>query len=144
MGLVNKLLGGGTPAFPPLDSGHYAAERVDAVRSVLDTLMGKTKVRLELVPAEHAAYVFIGKPPKKFGVAWIHDGKVSNFKNLVEEKGITPARLETLVGELQKAYQQSAAAERYTLSVGGREVVVTPSDELESAVHHAIQAVAQS
>jgi len=142
MGLVNKLFGGGAPAFPPLDSGHYAAERVDAVRSELETLMGKTKDRLELVPAEHTAYVFIGKPPKKFGVAWIHDGKVSNFKNLVEEKGVTPARLETLVGELQEAYQHSASAERYTLSVGGREVVVTPSDELERAVHHAIQAVA--
>ena len=104
--------------------------------------MSKTKDRLELIPAEDAAYVIIGKPPKKFGVAWIHDGKVSNFKSLVEEKGVAPTRLESLVGELQKAYEQSAAAERFTASVGGRQVVVTPSEELERAVHHAIQAVA--
>ena len=38
MGLVNKLFGGGAPAFPPLDSGHYANERVNAVRSKLETL----------------------------------------------------------------------------------------------------------
>ncbi|MGB5830932.1 MAG: hypothetical protein WBG92_02950 [Thiohalocapsa sp.] len=142
MGLVNKLFGGGAPDFPPLDSGHYASGRVEAVRPELETLMRKTKDRLELIPAEHAAYVFIGKPPKKFGVAWIHDGKVSNFKNLVEEKGVPPTRLESLVGELKKAYEQSDAAERFTTSVGGRDVVVTPSDELERAVHHAIQTVA--
>lgn len=142
MGLINKLFGGGAPEFPPLDSGHYAAGRVDAVRSELETLMGKTKDRLELIPAEHAAYVFIGKPPKKFGLAWIHDGKVSNFKSLVDEKGVTPARLEALVGELQKAYEQSAAADRFIASIGGRDVVVTPSDQLEGAVHQAIRAVA--
>jgi len=141
MGLLSKLFGGGSPEFPPLDSDHYAATRLGAIRTELESLMGMTKDRLEVVPAEHAAYVFIGKPPKKFGVAWIHDGKVSNFKNLVEEKGVSPARLETLVEELQKAYEASADAERYRLEVGDRTIVVAPSEQLESAVHAAFRAV---
>ncbi len=142
MGLISRLFGGGAPEFPPLDPGHYASSRLDAVRGEIETLMEKTKDRLELVPAEEAAYVFIGKPPKKFGLAWIHDGRVSNFKHLVEEKGVSPSRLESLVGELQKAYEQTASAQRFTASVGGRDIVVTPSETLEQAVHEAIQAVA--
>ena len=142
MGLMSKFFGGGAPEFPPLDPGHYANTRLDAVRPDLETLMKKTKDRLELVPAEQAAYVFIGKPPKKFGIAWIHDGKVSNFKHLVEEKGVAPKRLDALVSELQTAYEQSTSAKRFTATVGDRKIVVTPSDALEQAVHKAIDAVA--
>ena len=142
MGLISKLFGGGAPELPPLDPGHYALARLDSVRPELEALMGKTKDRLELIPAEEAAYVFIGKPPKKFGLARIHDGEVSNFKRLVEEKGVKPTRLQSLVGELQKAYEQSTSAQRFTANVGDREIIVTPSNTLEQAVHDAIEAVA--
>lgn len=141
MGLISKLFGGGESDYPRLDPNHYAAVRVEAVRNEIETLMGMTKDRLEVIPSEHAAYVFIGKPPKKFGVAWIHDGRISNFKSLVEEKGVTPARLESLVAELQKAYEATSEAKRFTTEIGGRTLVVTPSEKLEGAVHQAIHAV---
>lgn len=141
VGLISKLFGGGEPDYPRLDPNHYAAARVEAVHDQIESLMGMTKDRLEVIPSEHAAYVFIGKPPKKFGVAWIHDGKISNFKNLVEEKGVKPARLQGLVEELQKAYEATSEANRYTAEIGDRTIVVTPSEKLEGAVHQAIQAV---
>lgn len=141
MGLFSKLFGGGEPDYPRLDQNHYAAVRVEAVRDQIESLMGMTKDRLEVIPSEHAAYVLIGKPPKTFGVAWIHDGKISNFKRLVEEKGVTPARLQSLVEELQKAYEAITDATRYTVQIGDRTIVVTPSEKLEEAVHQAIQAV---
>jgi hypothetical protein len=39
--------------------------------SVREKLAGETKDPLEVVPAEDSVYIFVGKPPKKFGIAWI-------------------------------------------------------------------------
>ncbi len=140
MGLFDKMFGGGEQ-YPELESEHYAMTRVNEVRPQLETLAGEVKDRLEVVPAEHAAYVFIGKPPKTFGLAWIHDGQVSSFKTLVEERGVAPPILEQLVDRLRGAYQKSADAPRFQTSVGGREVTVTPAAELEAEVHRLIEAV---
>ena len=81
MGLLGKIFSS-KPDFPAIDPGSTAAERVARVEEQLHDLAGKVKEPLEVVPAEQAAYVFIGKPPKKFGLAWIHDGKVSGLNTL--------------------------------------------------------------
>ncbi len=101
------------------------------------------KDRLEVVPSEHAAYVFIGKPPKKFGLAWIHDGKISGLNTLVEEHGLKPLEVEKVVDQLRTAYERNADVDRFCTTVHDRDVVVTPSVKLETEVHEIIDKVVQ-
>ena len=106
-------------------------------------IAGSINDDLEISPAANSAYVFFGKPPKKFGVVWIEEGgKIVNFKSLVEEKGLSEVRLGMLSPELGKAYASHKDEARFTSTIGGREVVVIPSDalfsDLKKVVHEAI------
>ncbi|NIV98656.1 hypothetical protein GWN26_05710, partial [Candidatus Saccharibacteria bacterium] len=90
---------------PPLDSSAPAAKQLDSVRPPLEKLAHETKDPLEIVLAENSVYIFVGKHPKKFGIVWIEDGdKIVNFKILVDEKGLSPTRIQHLSEELKKAY----------------------------------------
>ncbi len=129
------------PDFPAIDPNSAAASRVAEVEGELDELAHKVKQPLEIVPSEHAAYVFIGKPPKDFGLAWIHDGKVSGLHTLVDEHGLKPADVEKLVEQLRGAYERNADADRFSAKVHDRDVVVTPSPTLEHEVHEIIDKV---
>ena len=140
MGLFSNLFSS-KPDFPALDPASPAASRVAEVEKQLDELGSKVKDQLEVVPSEHAAYVFIGKPPKKFGLAWIHDGKVSGLNTLVEEHGLSAVEVEKVVDQLRQAYERNADVNRYRVSVHDRDVVVTPSGELEKEVHEIIDKV---
>ena len=131
------------PDYPAIDPSSTAAARVAEVKAQLGELAGKTKDPLEVVPAEHAAYVFIGKPPKKFGLAWIHDGEISGLHTLVEEHGLSPLEVEKILGQLREAYERNAEVSRFCTTVQDREVVVTPSSELEQQVHEIIDKVVQ-
>ena len=140
MSLLDKFLSK-KEEYSPLPEGSYAQQRILAVKNELLDLASEISERLEVVPSEHAAYVFIGKPPKKFGLAWVHDGKVSNFKTLVEEHSVNPIQLERITDQLRKAYESSAESPRYSLTLGDREMVVSPSEELEGQVHQIIDDV---
>ncbi len=140
MGLLSSLFSS-KPDFPDIDPNSAAASRVAQVEKELDQLADQVKDRLEVVPSEHAAYVFIGKPPKKFGLAWIHDGKVSGLNTLVEEHGLKPLEVEKLLEQLRRAYERNANVNRFCATVHDRDVVVTPSATLEKEVHEIIDKV---
>jgi len=129
------------PDFPAIDPTSAAAARIAEVSNELGELAGQVKDPLEVVPAEHAAYVFIGKPPKRFGLAWIHDGKVSGLNTLVEEHDLKPLEMEKVVDQLREAYERHADASRFCTTVQDRDVVVTPSAGLEQEVHEIIDKV---
>lgn len=139
MGILKTLTGG--DKHPPLPEDNYAARRVKEVEQELRQLVSETKDRIEVVPAQHSAYVFIGKPPKKFGMAWITDGQVANLGELAQRKNFSPITLEKIEDELAQAYRQSEIDERYSCDIGGEKVIVTPSTHLESEVHRIIQAL---
>ena len=140
MGMFTSLFGE-KQSYPPLPPDNYANARLREVRNELAKLASETNQPLEVVPAEHAAYVFIGKPPKTFGFAWIHDGKVSGFKTLADEHGINPVKLQRISDDLRKVYEQSADATRYQTQIADRDVVVTPSSALEQGVDQVIETV---
>lgn len=140
MGLFGKLFSS-KPDFPAIDPGSTAAGRLTKVEKELHELAEGVKEPLEVVPAERAAYVFIGKPPKKFGLAWIHDGKVSGLNTLVEEHGLKPPEVANVVDQLRKVYERHEDLPRYTAQVRGVDVVVTPSSRLEQEVHEVIDAI---
>lgn len=139
MGLLKNLLGG--EELPALPDDSYAVERVQRVMSGLQQLVSETNDRFEVVPAAESAYVFIGKPPKKFGMAWITGDEVANLAELAREKNYSPITLEKIEDELSAAYKRSEAHQRYVVSVDGQDVVVTPSQELENEVGRIIQAL---
>lgn len=140
MGLFSALFSS-KPDYPALDPASAAAQRIHELEDELIQLADKIHEPLEIIPSEHAAYVFIGKPPKKFGLAWVHDGKVSGLNTLVSEHGVKPAQINQMLSELKSAYTHCDSAERYTTEIEGHTVVVTPSEELEHQVHDIIEKI---
>mgnify|MGYP001822668205 FL=1 len=145
MGILGKLFGGKND-YPSLDLSAPVAKTLESVRPPLEKLAEETKAPLEVVPAEDSVFIFIGKPPKKFGIAWIEDGeKIINFKSLVEEKGLTPTSLEHLNEKLRQAYIAHQDQPRYVTKISDRDIVVSPSpslldnlkDVVEKTVGHA-------
>ena len=130
MGIFGKFFGD-KHDYPPLESSAPAAKQLESVRPPLEKLAGETNDPLEVVPAEDSVYIFVGKPPKKFGIAWIEDGeKIVNFKSLVDEKGLSPTSLNHLSEELKKVYIAHQDKPRYVTRISDREVVVIPSTSL--------------
>lgn len=139
MSLLKSIIGG--EDYPELPETSYAVERIKKVQAELTQLASETKDRIEVVPAEHSAYVFIGKPPKRFGMAWITGGRITNLGELAKQKNFSPITLEKIEDELRDAYKRSESDQRFTCNIGGQQIVVTPSDDLESEVHQTIQAL---
>ena len=129
MGFFSKKLN-----YPELDSDNPAADQIHEFDGPLQELMGQVSDTLEVVPADDHAYVFIGKPPKKFGVAMIEDGSVQSFIDAAKEKGLDQAKIQMLNEQLRDAYMHSMDAQRYKTSVAGKDVVVTPSLQLDQEV----------
>jgi hypothetical protein len=129
MGFFSKKLN-----YPELDSDNPVADQVHEFDGPLQELMGQVSDTLEVVPADDHAYVFIGKPPKKFGVAMIEDGAVQSFIAAAKEKGLDQAKIQMLNEQLREAYMHNQDAQRYKTRVAGKEVVVTPCLQLDQEV----------
>lgn len=142
MGMFDKWFGG-KKDYPPLPADNDAMAKLDEVKAQLEELAKKVNDHLEVVPAEHEAYVYLGHPPKRFGIAWIHEGKLEGLNELVEGEHLTPQEAQALIGRLSAAYEQASEAPRYSAEVAGKKVVVIPSrglgrevhDIMESAIH---------
>ena len=130
IGLLGKFFGAKYD-YPSLNASNPAAAYLESVRSPLKKLADETNDPLEVVPAKDSVYIFIGKPPKKFGVAWIEDdNKIVNFKSLVDEKGLPPERLQKLSEDLRQAYIAHQDKPRFVTQIRDRDVVVIPSTSL--------------
>lgn len=139
MSILGKFLGG-KHDYPLLDSSTPAARQLESVRPPLEKLADETKDPLEVVPADDSVYIFVGKPSKKFGIAWIEDGeKIVNFKSLVEEKGLAPDNLQRLSEELRKTYIAHQDKPRFVTRINDREVVVIPSTSLYSNLKDVVE-----
>ena len=138
MGFMDKLFGS-SKEYPPLNEDNPAAQRLEALRQPVEKLISEIKDPLEVVPGDETAFFFIGKPPKKFGVAWVgKDGKVINFKSLVEEKGLSIISLEKLSDRLKQVYIEHQEEPRYSMTIQDKQIVVTPSETLKSDIKKVI------
>jgi hypothetical protein len=138
MGFFNKLFGGGA-TYPELGDRDPAAQRLSEVQDALVSLAGQTRDRLEVVPGEEKAFVFVGKPPKEFGLVWIEDGELRNLKTYLTEHGLDKRRAGKLVEALSLAYEKSQDDPRYSTEVAGRPLVVTPSERLAGEVERVLE-----
>lgn len=134
MGLLDKFLGNKVD-YPPLSADNEALAKLDEIKAPLEELARKVSDHMEVVPAEHEAFVFLGKPPKKFGIAWIHDGKVTGLKEFAEEHHLSQLEVGKLIVRLGEAYEHASEAPRYSAEFGGKQMVVIPSKGLEQEMH---------
>jgi len=139
MGFMDKLFGS-AKEYPPLNKDNPAAQKIDTLRQPVEKLLSEVKDPVEVVPGDETAFFFIGNPPKKFGVAWVgKDGKVVNFKSLVEEKGFSIISLERLSDRLKQIYIQHQEEPRYSVTINEKQVVVTPSEALKNDIRKVIE-----
>jgi len=129
MGLFSKKVD-----YPELGDDSPVAEQINEVEGPLKTLMSQVSDPLEVIPADNQTYVFIGKPPKKFGVAVIEGGAVQSFVAAAKERGLEPVKIQKLNEQFRDAYVQNQEAQRYKASIAGKEIVVTPCAELAREV----------
>lgn len=135
MGLFSRK-----PSYPQLAPDTPAAQQVHAVETALKELLGQISDPLEIVPAEGHAFVFIGKPPKRFGMAMI-DNSVHSFVSSAQDHGLDQNEMQKINERLRDAYIDCQDAERYSTSVNGKTVVVTPSPQLARKVEEITDAV---
>lgn len=141
MGLLAGLFGG-EKEHPALDRSNPAHARIERDRESLEGFAKRVQDKLEIVPGERGVYVFIGKPPKTFGIVWFHDGVEQNFRLLMKEKGLSAATVQTLSDQLRDAYARHQGEPRYGWELAGRKVTVTPSAGLERDVAQIIGSIA--
>jgi len=139
MSLLNKLFGGEKKEYPELDSSNPIAQRMESFRSGLEGLAKEVNDPMEVIPSEDTAYVFLGKPPKSFGIAWIKDGKINNFKTLSKEKGINDMKLQIMSEKLRKVYEKSEGVTRFTSKIADHKIVVTSSEDLVHDIRDIIE-----
>ncbi len=137
MGFFDKFRAGKND-YPVLDRSSLAADRIEKIREHLESLSKRVHKPLEVIPGEDGSYIFIGKPPKDFGVAWIEGSKLHSFKTLVEDDGVNPQELPRISESLRKAYEQNLDDARFTTKIGNKEIVVTPSEEFRTQVREII------
>lgn len=140
MGFFSKAFGS-KPDYPQLQTGDPLLERIHDIEQPLQELMKMIHDPLEIVPAEGRTYVFVGKPPKRFGIAWIENGQLVNFQVQAKEQGINPSLLQTVITKIGTAYEHEQNTKRYTTRIAGRDITVTPSHQLKREVQDIVSSV---
>lgn len=141
MGFLSKVFGG-EKEHAPLDPNSVAARRIEQRSAALAAFTAKVKDRMELVPASEATYVFIGKPPGTFGIAWLKDGQEHNLKTMIQQHGLSGPTVTRISEQLRDVYQAHMQAERFQTTIAGRAVTVTPSEPLANDLRKVIDAIA--
>jgi hypothetical protein len=139
MGFLSGILG--HKELPPLDPQSPTARRLEQNRSTVEAFASKVKDRLELVPTAEAIYVFIGKPPGAFGIAWLEGGEEHNLKTMMQQQKLPQQTAVTISEALRSAYEAHQSDPRYQTTIAGKTVTVTPSDGLAGQVRQIIHGV---
>ncbi len=127
MGFFDKLMGK-DQEHPALDAASPAARRIEKHRAMIEPFFKRVNEKFEVIPMDDAVYVFVGKPPSAFGVAWFNNGKEHNLKSFMAEHGLPAPKIQLLSDELRDVYVKFQSAERFSSTIGGKKVTVTPSD----------------
>ena len=133
MALFGKIFGT-QKTYPPLEPDDPLSKRLQNIRQPLETLADEVNDQLEVVLGDKKAYVFIGKPPKKFGIAWIQNQEIFNFKKVAEKQSVSPVQIEKASEHLRSAYKQCQDDTRYSTQLGDRTLVVAASEKLKDKV----------
>jgi hypothetical protein len=142
MGLLGKLFGK-EKELPQLDPSSSAASQLNAHKSAMEPFVTKIHDRMELVPAEKTVYVYIGKPPGMFGLAWFENGQEINFKTFTASRGLKQKQIQSIYGRLGEAYAASESAARFETVIAGKKIIVLPSENLAKKIEDIVHTVAE-
>ncbi|MHB8868143.1 MAG: hypothetical protein ACYC6T_15650 [Thermoleophilia bacterium] len=140
MGLFDGLRGK-KDDYPALDPSSQAAARLTKHAERLQDLAKRAHDRLEAVPSDEGLFVYIGKPPKQFGVVWYENGEEHSFISVMKDKGLTAEQIQNLSDELRDVYTTHQEEPRYSFLVGGQKLVVTPAPPLAEDLRKVIGAI---
>jgi len=140
MGLFGKLFGT-EKELPQLDPSSTAASRLNSHKSELEPFVSKIHDTMEFVPADKTVYVYIGKPPSMFGLAWFDNGQEVNFKTFTASKGLKQKQIQSIYGKLGEAYASCETEPRFGAVIAGKKVTVIPSDTLVKKIEEIIHTV---
>lgn len=138
MGFFDRIFAS-SKGYPELEESSLAATRIAKIKEQLEALTKQVHQPLEVVPGEEGSYVFIGKPPKDFGIAWIEGGKLHSLKTLAEEQGVKPEEMKTISDRLRRIYEANQNDSRFSTKVGKKNIVVTPSEQFRTQVSEVIR-----
>ncbi|MBU1341049.1 MAG: hypothetical protein KKE44_06150 [Proteobacteria bacterium] len=127
--------------YPPLEPTDPLAQHLNGIRQPLENFANQVKDSLEVVPADKTTYIFVGKPPKQFGIVWVQNGEIHNLKSLADQKGLSAVKLAKTSEELANAYRRSEKDSRYSAKIGDCSLVVAASKTLSQDVDRIIQTV---
>jgi hypothetical protein len=138
--MLSNLLPNGNN-YPELNPKCTAGQTVSELCDQLNTLAKSTEEELEIIPFHHEAFVFIGKPPAKFGLAWIHDQQISRLNELVDEHGLSPEEIAQVMKDLRTSYRHHKRDGRFYADVHEHSLVVLPSNAMQLDMHDIIERV---
>ncbi len=137
MGFFNKLFGSDIE-HPFLDDSNPAARQLEELRGKLEELAERIQVPMEVVPADGKALIFVGEPPKAFGIFMVDREQVGNLKELAEYSGMSEDELASLTDHLRNAYIQRQQAPRFSTSIAKGQVTVIQSPDLINEVKNLV------
>ncbi|PKQ29579.1 MAG: hypothetical protein CVT60_04715 [Actinobacteria bacterium HGW-Actinobacteria-10] len=138
MGLFNSMFGS---KHPDLDSKSDAASQIARQGHALEAFVSSANDRMEAIPGDGPLYVFVGRPPKAFGLVWFDGDGRHDVRSMVESKAMTRDAASQLAQELPVIYSRYSEEGRFAHKIGSTSIVVTPSAafyaELQQAVTQA-------
>lgn len=138
MGFFDKLTGK-NHTYPVLDQSSAAYQRIQKHRAKIEPFFQRVNEKFEMIPMDDAVYVFVGKPPSAFGLAWFSGGKEHNLKSFMQDHGLSPQKVQILSDKLRDIYVGFQSAERFSITLGGKTITVTPVDGFGQAVAKVIE-----
>ncbi len=140
MGFFSKLFGGKeeAAALPALDPASAGAQRITKFSAQFTALAQKIDDRFELVPSEKVLYVFLGKPPGMFGIAWFAEGDSTehNLKTLMSKKGLSQRKIDNIMSKLRAAYTDMDKEPRYGFEIAGKKTIVVTNDAFAQTLYN--------
>jgi len=143
MGFLDALFGSKKPQHPPLDAASPLAARLAAHRPSLEKMAGKVRDSLEAVPGESTLYLFIGKPPEMFGIAWFDgSGEEESLRTIMKSRNLPQSRVQRISDDVREVYVRHQGATRFSTTAAGKPVTVTDSTALVADLDRVIHEVA--
>jgi hypothetical protein len=136
MGILDGLFG---PKHPPLPETDPAVLRLGDAGEEFESFVAKANDKLEVVTGEGPIYLFVGKPPKAFGVVWFDNGERHDVRSMMDSGTLTPQVAGQLARDFGDIYVSHSTDDRYSYAIAGHAVTVTPSPELHNELSQAVE-----
>lgn len=142
MGFLDALFGSKKPQHPPLDPASPLATRLGIHQANLEAIAKKLHDKVEAVPGERTLYVFIGKPPEMFGIAWFDGGGAEeSLRTIMKSRNLPQSRVQRISDDVRDLYVRHQAAPRFSTTAAGKPVTVTDSTALAADLDRLIDEV---